>query len=89
MMMNGAQLTLFFWLARSNPLPALFFFTMGIPLGLMTVLETPRKRFLCGYTLIFFLEYICMFQAKYWFIFTIQGLSQIIIMSNYVQLAVM
>lgn len=54
---------------------ALFFFALGIPLGMLVTEQNPRKRLLLVHVaLIPMLEFFSGFYAQYWFIFTFEGL---------------
>ena len=84
-LLNLCQLFMCFCFARVNISAALYFFILGTPLGLMVISEDNGKRFTYAYVMIALLDYVKTWYVKYWFVFTIQGLTQIIIINNEIQ----
>ncbi len=74
-----------FYFARMSFIQALFFFILGTPLGVSVIAEDSGKRLISAYVAVALMDYIKLFYARYWFVFTIQGLTQTIIFHNEIQ----
>lgn len=75
---DAVQLGTLFYLTYSK-VSALFFFALGIPLGLLVVDQNPHRRLLYINTVVIpLLEFFSTFFAHYWFFYTFEGIVNVI-----------
>lgn len=76
---DAAQLGALVYFISMGPSPALFFFGLGIPLGLLVVDQNPRRRLLyINAVVIPLLELFSPVFVRYWFLYTLEGLVQVV-----------
>lgn len=77
-----AQLGALFYFAYSKA--SLLFFLLGIPLGLVVVDKNQHRRLLYIQAIVIpSMELFAPFLEKYWFLYTLEGLAQVVIVNEF------